>query len=179
MADIIDDFLSDNEFEKIREKFEGFRSGDVRILFEENPIDWHYNPYVSNVGGHENDVDFYMTHMIFKYPHGACSKIFNDLRPIIERLAPTSIISIKENLYPNQGTLKEHKPHTDLKYSHHGGIFSINTCDGYTLLEDGTKVSSVANRMLLFDASKPHASTTTSNTKARMNINFNYHKFSK
>ena len=57
---------------------------------------------------------------------------------------------------------------------HKTGIFSINTCNGYTKLEDGTKIDSVANRMLLFDASRPHTPSTTTDQTVRVNINFNY-----
>ena len=32
-----------------------------------------------------------------------------------------------------------------------GAIFSLNTCDGYTKFKDGTKVESVANRIVIFD----------------------------
>ena len=35
-------------------------------------------------------------------------------------------------------------------------IYYINTNNGYTKLEDGTKVMSVANRLLLFDGSTSH-----------------------
>ena len=53
-------------------------------------------------------------------------------------------------------------------------MFYFNTCDGYTKLNDGTKVESVANRALFFDPSIPHQSTNCTNAKARFNININY-----
>ena len=64
--------------------------------------------------------------------------------------------------------------HKDYSFSHSGAILSLNTCDGYTKLKDGTKIDSVANRVLLFDASEEHCSTTTTNVSARINININY-----
>ena len=64
--------------------------------------------------------------------------------------------------------------HIDYNFSHSGAILSLNTCDGYTKLEDGTKIDSVANRILLFDPGEEHASTTTTNVSARFNINMNY-----
>ena len=42
------------------------------------------------------------------------------------------------------------------------------------ILEDGTKVDSVANRLLLFNSSLNHNSSTTTNAKGRYNININY-----
>ena len=168
-TDIVDNFLSDKDFKKLQERFTGSYGVGV---------DWYYSEYVAS-NKEETDNDFYMTHMIFAYPQGPISPTYNELMPMISKLDPTSIIRIKANLFPNQGKLKEHVQHTDYAYPHQGAILYINTCDGYTLLEDGSRVSSVANRMLFFDASKPHASTTTTNTKARININFNYHAFLK
>ena len=64
--------------------------------------------------------------------------------------------------------------HSDFEFSHSGAVLSLNTCDGYSKLKDDTKINSVANRMLLFDASEEHCSTTTTNVFARININMNY-----
>ena len=85
-----------------------------------------------------------------------------------------SLIRIKANFYPNTERLQEHPMHVDMEFSHSGAILSLNTCDGYTKLKDGTKIDSVANRVLLFDASEEHCSTTTTNVSARINININY-----
>ena len=41
-------------------------------------------------------------------------------------------------------------------------------------LEDGTKIDSIANRMLIFDGAEKHCSTTTTNVPVRINININY-----
>jgi hypothetical protein len=76
-------------------------------------------------------------------------------------------------MYINQGIgVVEHSEHKDYEFSHFGGLFSINTCDGYTRIGD-EKIPSVANRMILFDPSVPHTSTSTSDSKYRMNINMN------
>ena len=53
-------------------------------------------------------------------------------------------------------------------------MFYLNDNDGVTVLNDGTEVESVANRLLLFDASKPHHSTTCTDADRRVNLNFNY-----
>ena len=48
-------------------------------------------------------------------------------------------------------------------------IFSLRT-----ILNDDIMIESVENRVLLFDPSLPHSSTTCTNAKARFNININY-----
>ena len=81
---------------------------------------------------------------------------------------------MRANLYSNQGKIIEHANHIDYSFKHKGALFSLNTCDGFTVLKDGTKIQSVANRILLFDPSQPHHSSTCTDAKIRCNININY-----
>ena len=55
-------------------------------------------------------------------------------------------------------------------------IFYVNTNNGYTKFEDGTKVESVANRMLTFPANMKHIGTSCTDEQTRVVINFNYFK---
>lgn len=84
------------------------------------------------------------------------------------------LLRIKANCYPSKENLVEHAPHFDYPFDHNGAILYLNTCDGYTKLHDGTKVESVKNRLLLFNAGLRHQSTNCTNAKARFNINFNF-----
>jgi len=70
--------------------------------------------------------------------------------------------------------LREHGQHVDYDFPSHAAIYSLNTCNGFTRLQDGTKVDSIANRLLIFDGSEVHNSSTTTDQKGRYNINFNY-----
>ena len=79
-------------------------------------------------------------------------------------------------MYPRTNEIEHHGKHTDYKFKHRGALFYINTNDGLTILDDGTEVESVENRLILFDSSKPHNSTTCTNTTCRITINFNYIK---
>ena len=87
---------------------------------------------------------------------------------------PSSLDRIKINFYPNTSELHEHDMHRDYAHTHKGALLSLNTCDGYTKLKDGTKIDSVANRMLVLDSSELHCSTTCTDQPVRLNINFNY-----
>ena len=105
----------------------------------------------------------------------ACSETLWDLLiPIFDIAEVKSLIRCKINYFPQTPELVHHKKHRDAEFPHKGAIFYLNNNDGLTILEDGTEIESVANRLLLFDSSKPHHSTTTTNADRRLNINLNY-----
>ena len=123
---------------------------------------------------------FYATHLFYYIGvpptlRGPDISAFNPiLQPLVDILKPKSIVRIKANFYPRTPKIFEHDRHIDFKFSHKEALFSVNSCDGYTRLEDGTKIDSVANRMLLFDPSNPHTPSTTTDQPVRVNININY-----
>jgi hypothetical protein len=121
----------------------------------------------------EEDRFFYMVHLFYSN-NVSRSSLYDKLVPLLQKLGARCLIRIKANLYPNTERLHEHPMHTDFPFPHSGAILSLNTCDGYTKLKDGTKIDSVANRILLFDPSEEHCSTTTTNDPARFNININH-----
>ena len=133
---------------------------------------WYFNSSIADVNVVE-DKFFYMYHPF--YDHNIpTSPHYDTLIPLCQQLGVKCLIRIKANLYPNTEILHEHPMHIDYDFSHSGAILSLNTCDGYTKLKDETRIDSVANRILLFDASEEHCSTTTTNVSARINININY-----
>lgn len=71
--------------------------------------------------------------------------------PIVEKLSIASLIRIKVNFYPRTEEMKIHAAHKDYPFDHNGALFYVNSCDGYTVLEDGTKIESIANRVLVFN----------------------------
>ena len=75
---------------------------------------------------------------------------------------------------PSTPKIVYHDPHVDIPWQHKGAIFYVNTNNGVTVLEDGTEIESIENRLLLFDSSKEHSSTSCTDAKVRVNINFNY-----
>ena len=166
---VINDFLPQKEFQEIQSAIM-----ETSPIHDKN-IGWIYTSTVTNMNDDvsENWKYFYMNHMICSHSI-ITSPFFDYILPVLQKLEVKALIRIKCNLYPNSEKVHEHDMHIDYDYPHKAGILYINTCDGYTKLADGTKIDSVANRMLLFDASTPHCSTTTSDTTARFNINFNY-----
>ena len=168
---VIDNFLNENDFNMLINNTIGRNDGkqsEFRIVTD-----------VGNFGVHSEDYwSWYMVHMIYCHDmpqNEIYPNICNLFIPRFLQLANfKTMIRIKINAYPHTNVVKEHEKHIDFSYEHIGAVFSLNTCDGYTKFSDGNKVESVANRIVFFDASKYHQSTTTSNAKLRYNMNFNF-----
>lgn len=157
---IIDNALGKEEF------------GQIRKLLTSWDFPWYYQ-YLINGNQKKEDLNCYFTHRIYETGRHY-STFYGHIKPLIDFLKPKALIRVKCNIYPRTGTIETHAPHSDYPYKHKGAILYINTCNGYTLLHDGTKVESIENRLLLFNSQKPHSSTSTTNAKARININVNY-----
>ena len=92
-----------------------------------------------------------------------------------------SIWRIKVNLITKTSNIVENEFHVDMsgvseeRMQHWTtSIFYINSNDGYTEFEDGTKVESVKNRIISFPSNTKHRGTSCTNQKTRIAINFNY-----
>ena len=55
-------------------------------------------------------------------------------------------------------------------------IANINTNNGYTEFENGEKVKSVANRLVMFPSNFEHRGVTQTDEQTRIMINFNFLK---
>ena len=167
--EVIDNFLDKKYFDSL-----------VSLVINSTSIPWFFQPSVTEgekriITDASEDRFFYMTHMFYNENANPPNSILYDkIFPIIKKLKVENLLRVKANLYPCTAILHEHPLHVDYDYSTSGAILSLNTCDGYTKFEDGTKVKSVANRILLFDASNKHCASTVTNINARFNININY-----
>ena len=162
----IDNFLDEKYFDSLVTLFTDKEKRGNTIM------PWYFNSSISDEDVVEDNL-FYMTHMFYDR-NVPKSPFYDNLIPLLEKLGVQCLLRIKANLYPNTEILHEHPMHTDFNFSHSTALLSLNTCDGYTKLKDGTKIDSVANRILLFDAGEEHCSTTTTNACARINLNINY-----
>ena len=182
---VIDDFLPQEEFEKLREM----------IVFNWNfPL--HFQHTVSAYGDDNCESNgfwnWYATHVVYRdddYDSPRSSDFLDDYivssryyQSLYDSFIPrfkemgiyTRLQRIKINMYPYTDDVKEHDSHYDTDKEHRGALFSLNTCNGFTKLHEGTKIDSIANRLMLFYPHYWHNSSTTSDAPARYNINFNF-----
>ena len=156
---IIDNFLRPSEL-----RF-------IQSVITSSDFDWYYVKDITS-NSPQDSLAIYFAHVV--YHQGKASKFIPVFSPLLTRLKIKSLIRIKANLYPRPPTVELHTPHIDEDFPHAGAIFYLNTNNGKTILEDGTKIDSVANRVLLFDPSKKHSSTSATDSKIRLNVNINY-----
>ena len=156
---IINNLLSEKELEYMKTK-----------MMYDHSMPWYFNNGIAT--DRENDSMYYFTHNF--YTDYQKSDWFHIISSILDFIKPKVLIRAKANMYPSTPVITHHDPHVDLTYEHKGAIFYVNTNNGVTVLEDGTEVESIENRLLLFDSSKKHNSTSCTDAKVRVNINFNY-----
>ena len=140
-----------------------------------NEIDWHFNDHVTR--HHDNDFQFVHPFWRNDTPNlqGVVSRHFEHIVPIIKKINPTSLIRIKANLRPY--TEKPHQTgwHIDNEVpSAKTAIFYVNTNNGYTLFKNKKIIKSEENKIVVFDSKLQHCGMSSTDTKYRMVINFNY-----
>jgi hypothetical protein len=166
---VIDNLLPVDEFRLIQE----------RMLSTDFP--WYYNTSVNQAYGNilDNTGDFQFTHVFYKDFRPNSDEFINVMWPVLQRIQPASIIRIKANLLTKESTIVEHGLHTDipdLKIPCKTAIFYINTNNGYTIFEDGTKINSLENRLVIFDSNMLHSGSSCTDAKVRCVINLNYYE---
>jgi len=164
--EIIDNFLEKDDFNRIKDTL----MSDV--------FPWYLNDYViKEEDKKENKMNQYQFTHNFYRGYSPTSGYFDVLEPIISKIKPVGLLRIKANLNPRAENHIEHGYHVDYENSlsnQRTAVFYINTNNGYTLFEDGTKVESVENRFASFKTSTKHTGSTCTNENVRVLINFNY-----
>ena len=163
---IEDNFLIQEEFDKLQ-----------AFMMDSN-LDWHYQSIID----YEDDENvFQFIHMFYLVPFPR-SAHFEKMGPILEIMNPLSLFKIKANLLTRTHNIVENNFHVDIGDISEEklkqwttSIFYVNTNNGYTKFEDGTKVESVANRMITFPANMIHTGTSCTDENIRVIINFDYY----
>ena len=158
MIEIIDNFLPEEEFKSIQSFMMG---GEFKWFYVEG------RAFV-------DDGSFQMIHMFFQPEVGSNSEHLNMWNTFMNKVEAKKCERIKANLTFKTPTIElseYHSDYDDMKTA----IFYINTNNGYTEFESGVRVSSVANRVCIFDSNLKHRGTThNEGDQQRIVVNFNY-----
>ena len=155
---IIDNFLPEEEFKSIQSFMMG---AEFR---------WFY----CKGRTYDDDGLYHMVHMFFQPEVGSNSQHINIWNTFMNKVEAKKCTRIKANLTFKTSTIEPAPFHYDYK-DMKTATFYINTNDGYTEFESGVRVSSVANRVCIFDSNLEHCGTThTEGGPQRVVVNFNY-----
>ena len=179
---IEDNFLEQEKFDEIQLMLNPMADPNHDITT--NHFAWYFRYRYYALKDKEKDIDelaqFQFTHTFYEdgIPQ---SPYMKQLDCFLELIHPLSILRITANLHTRLPTIVENPFHTDMAFlleekakQWTTSIFYVNTNNGYTIFEDGTKVESVANRMITFPANLKHTGTSCTDQQVRIVINFDY-----
>tara|TARA_B100001996_G_scaffold117024_1_gene88613 strand:- start:37 stop:612 length:576 start_codon:yes stop_codon:yes gene_type:complete len=191
MINLHEDYLSKVEFGQLREQ----------VFF--GGIPWYYNEHKVQAVEEDDFNNYQFTHVFYEMNSQkrlwTRSEKFPLMLPILSRLSLIGIYRIKANLEPlkvgldvwhgEKGIVSNVVSDVDRYYSQFHtdndsdsmttGILYMNTCDGYTEFEDGSKVECRANRFITFPSSLKHRGVSQLDARFKCVINFNYFTSSK
>lgn len=167
---VIDNFLPTNEFSQLQELMMG------------RDFPWYFIDIINYEWSEKEKDDvrsFQFVHLLLGKSYESYSSHTQFILDLFkERLNADMFIRIKANLNVNSPVLETYDWHTDYyaEWSEQSksAVFYVNSNDGYTEFEDGTKVESVANRIAIFPTLKSHRATNCTNSKSRVVLNFNF-----
>ena len=163
---IQDNFLPKDVFNALREEIYN------------RDLPWSYLPSVVYEDENPKTTPGLLLHSIYD-ANGARSRLYDTvIRPLIRQLNAYIIYRIQINLNLRLSNPYVSPWHTDTfgfdatQWSN--SVFYLNTCNGYTEFEDGTKVESVANRVVTVPLTLEHRGVTQTDEQTRYVINLNY-----
>ena len=124
-----------------------------------------------------DDKESFFAHPIYMYgiPQTSC---FELIQPLIKKINPISVVSIKANLNINKGRVCKSGWHTDYHgnsyLNHKTAIFYINNNNGYTELKNNVIIKSEQNKLVVFKANTLHRACSQTDVDTRIVININY-----
>jgi len=187
---VIHDFLSEEDYAYYRKKLlYDMNDAEEQEMLGEKPLLWRTSKIVSDKDWHEDEVNTRDNFQMVSQFLLEENRDSINLQPFLEAINPLFFARIKANITFRGDKILEHGMHVDVGHRDRNiapdqdylahipiatGVYILDTCDGYTAFEDGTKIPSVGNTYIEFDRTMKHTGTNTTNQNKRCVINFNY-----
>ena len=161
---VIDNFLEEDYFEYLYNK-----------ITDQKKFGWQFQRKVATYEENENRNlnHFYWVHSLY-YDYKIESEHYEDFHHLFRELKVQFLHRARCLLFVNQGVQHIHDRHIDTPCTSNTALIYMNTNDGFTEFEDGERIDSIKNRLLLFDGSVPHSSSTPTDCRERMLISVTY-----
>ena len=160
---VVDNFLSKENFKPLQDMMLG------------TTFPWFYNPTIDRL---DDEGKFQFTHIFYR-DNKPLSNFYSKWYELLfgSVIGHGVLDRIKANLLTKTPEIVENTFHTDVVPATKPlttSIFYVNTNNGYTKFEDGTRVESVENRLVTFPVNMKHTGTTCTDEKIRVVINLLY-----
>jgi hypothetical protein len=167
MIEIIDNFLPEEEF------------NNVKSLFLGNTLSWYFYPFTDywDDGPHLDQYQF--VHLIYDTNSGMVSDTSQGIHAMFNpRLNVYVNLRTKANLTTWLPNVVHGEYHTDfespLTEVAKTAIYYVNSNNGGSMFETREFVQSVENRCIIFPTHMRHRAVSSTDSKSRVVINFNY-----
>ena len=187
---VIDNFLDEQSFQNLQnimfgENFCWVYNGAIDYEDDEDKFQFTHSFYKNNIGPSSQQYGK-LSHILNKIKPKEIYRIKANLLTRTQKIIPNTfhtdigknelIDALKKASLqvPDSRELWRTKISSIETISYTTAIFYINSNDGYTEFEDGTKVESVANRWVSFPEEMKHRGTSCTDERVRVVINFNY-----
>ena len=157
MFNIHKNFLEQETLQNIKKEIKGMH--------------WFFLNFTADKNDKSN---FLFYHLIFENNKVQSNRYFNTiLMPILGKLNFKYLHRAKLNLYTKKDKQIKTNYHIDCDIEHTVALFSLNTNNGYTEFEDGKKIKSEENNLIIFPGHLKHRSVNQTNENVRLNLNIN------
>lgn len=155
---------------------ENFLNGENFLKLSNIMLDQKFPWYFNNSKSEEKDNDYQFVHIFF-YEGKILSPYWNFIVPIIDQLNIETILRIKANLTTRTDINRKSQMHIDVNVPNSKtAVYYPNTNNGGTLFQNGKKINSQANKIIIFDSHQKHCGVHCTDKNVRLVINFNYLK---
>ena len=174
MIQVIDNLLNPKQHKDIK-----------NMMLKDGLLPWKYNDRKVSMG--EDEVSNYQfTHLFYSFhsvtgtTRHIVSQQIDVVRPLLDKIGFVALHRVKANLEPVKPKRYKSEWHYDVAINNKPctfmttAIYYVNTCDGYTEFDDGTKVDCIANRLVRFSSDIKHRGVSQLNSKVKCVINLNY-----
>ena len=165
--------------EKIKE-YKNFLPNDIFKTLKDTMMGdnfpWYFNDTVVSKADAKKKTHFQFTFTFIKDGEEKCWGEWIDImKPVLKHIKHKKMNRVKANLLTRRDKIIEHDYHIDgVPFSNTTGILYLDNSNGYTIFENGKKVSSEENKYIEFNSTLKHTGSSCTDKNRRVVINFNY-----
>jgi len=159
----------------IQDDFLPQQDSDSLIEWFRDKCRWEYYNGVVGDQYNEHPDDFQFVYSIYRRNEGFIAEYPSECDKLFDIISPFMWLRIKANFRLKTDEVRMSVLHNDYDVpGFYTSIYYVNSNDGGTTFENGSRVESKQNRLITFPCQLKHAGSTSSDTKERFVINLNY-----